>query len=116
LAAAEFGGFRLETESLVARCDDFLADSPLPSDAADIGHGEARYAWNVRAHMPAVGAREERSVARLLDMVDPLILRLELRLHQLENLIRRKRRCLCGFAWNQSDDNVGVQHGGDATK
>ena len=40
-AVAECGGFCLETESLVALCDDFLAYSPVPSDTADIRHEEA---------------------------------------------------------------------------
>jgi hypothetical protein len=36
------GGFCSETKSLVARCDDFFAYSPIPSDTPDIGHEEAR--------------------------------------------------------------------------
>jgi hypothetical protein len=30
--------------------------------------------------------------------------------------LRFCRGGLCGFAWNQSDDNIGVQDGSDATK
>src|SRR5215469_13138567 len=55
---------------------DLVAFLPVGSDAADIGHEDAGLAGDVRAHVPGVGARIERGVADLVDMLDPGFLRL----------------------------------------
>jgi hypothetical protein len=67
-AAAELGGFHLETESFVVLGDDFLAYSPIPSDTADIGHEEVGLA--LRFHeIEAMLARMQESIGHEIDML-----------------------------------------------
>ena len=67
-------------EPFVAFRRHVVAFLPVGSDAADVGHEDARLAGDVRAHVPGVGLRVERHVADLVDVLDPGVFRLHGRL------------------------------------
>src|SRR6516162_84518 len=63
-------------KALVTSGRNLVAFLPVVSDAADIGHEDAGLAGDVCAHVPGIGARIERGVADLVDVLDPGFLRL----------------------------------------
>src|SRR4051812_43318217 len=59
---------------------DVVADLAVDSDAADIGHEDLRLARDVGAHVPGVRLRIERRGGNLVDMRDPVVLGIPVRL------------------------------------
>src|SRR6185503_21252947 len=67
VTACAFGP--VEREAEIAAVDDLVADLPVAIDATHVREEHTRLSWNVRAHVPGGGARVERDVGGIVDVL-----------------------------------------------
>jgi hypothetical protein len=61
----------VEREPEIVAGDHVVADPAVRVHAADVRQEHARLAWHIRAHVPRCGARIQREIAKVVDVLHP---------------------------------------------